>query len=110
MRRDLVEEVLSAVSGEMFEDIVFTPAGGGAAVTIEKAIFGVELMRVEYSEFSQRVAEGSHVTRALKAKVPDLARGALINDGSHTYRVLDFKEPDDGGDGRLELLISLKRI
>jgi|EndMetStandDraft_7_1072992.scaffolds.fasta_scaffold24786_3 hypothetical protein len=107
MRRDLVEEILADVADEMFEDVTYVPPGGGAATPISKAIFGIEEFREEFEQWGQRHAEETHVTRALRAKFPDLARGAVINDGFDSYKVLDFKPT---GDGRLEILISLKKI
>lgn len=105
MRRDLVQDVLDAAAEEMFEDVLYTHTPN-AAVTIEKAIFGVEIA-AQREDFSGQAVRGTtHVTRALKAKFPTLTRGDLINDGEATYSVIDF-EPI--GDGRFEILISLKR-
>ena len=106
MRRELVAEVLEAASAELFEDVVYTPAGG-EAVTLTGAIFGVEPAAERFEEFGQKLREASHVTRALKAKFPGLGKGATIDDGDRTYRVLDV-EPI--GDGRFEILISLKPV
>lgn len=106
MRSDLVAEVLDAASDELFEDVLYTPAGGGPAVTVEKAIFGVEPADERFEEFGQPVREASHATRALKAKFPGIAKGAIINDGT-AYRVLDIGKI---GDGRFEILISLKPV
>lgn len=107
MRRELVAEVLDAASDELFEDVVYTRVTGGAAVTIEKAIFGVEPAVDRFEEFGQAMREASHTTRALKAKFPNLAKGDRINDGVSTYRVLDWQPT---GDGRFEILIGLKPV
>ena len=106
MRRDLVAEVLEAVSDELFETVVYTPPGG-AAVTVDGAIFGVEPAAARYDELGAAVRDVTHVTRGLKVKLPGLGKGALINDGEATYRVLDV-EPI--GDGRFEVLIALRPV
>jgi hypothetical protein len=105
MRRDLVEEVLAAASEELFEDVVYTPPGG-EAVTAEKAIFGVELLDERFELFGERLRGATHVTRALKAKLPGIGKGAIINDGT-AYKVLDVEKV---GDGRYEILIALEPV
>lgn len=103
MRRDLVEAVLDAASGALFEDVIYTPSGG-VPVMIENAIDGVEIGSERFEMFSEKMRHGTHVTRALKALFPNLAKGDIINDGI-AYKVIDW-EPI--GDGRFEIAISLK--
>jgi hypothetical protein len=105
MRRELVEEVLEAASAELFEDVEYTPLGG-PMVIVTGAIFGVELAAERFEMMGAPSRDVSHVTRALKAKFPALTKGDVINDGA-PYKVLDW-EPI--GDGRFEVLISLKPV
>jgi hypothetical protein len=103
MRRDLVEAVLNAASFALFEDVLYTHAPSGP-VTVKKAISGVEVIDERFDLSGAQVRGTTHTTRALKAKFPNLSKGDVLDDGT-SYRVLDF-EPI--GDGRFEVLISLK--
>lgn len=105
MRRDLVEEVLSAAEDELFEDVLYTPIGG-TPTTVPSAIFGVEEAAERIDMLGNAARVGTHWTRAIKAKFPNLAKGDQFNDGS-AYSVLEW-EPI--GDGRLEIAISLKAL
>ncbi len=110
MRRDLVEAALGDIASELFEDVLYTHAPA-AAVTVSKAIFGVEIVSERPDFDGYPVRAFTHVARALKAKFPDLASGDIIRDGTAPdfadgtdYRVVDF-EP--AGDGRFEIRIAL---
>lgn len=105
MRKDLVLEVLAAAEEELFEDVIYTPVSG-APVIVPRAIFGIEKSSERFDMLGNAMRAGTHWTRALKAKFPNLAKGDRIDDGS-TYQVLDF-EPI--GDGRFEIAISLKPL
>lgn len=105
MRKDLVAEVLGAAEEELFEDVIYTPVGG-SPVTVLGAIFGVEVAAERIDMLGNALRVGTHWTRALWAKFPDLRKGDVIDDGS-PYQVLDW-EPV--GDGRFEIAISLKAI
>lgn len=107
MRRDLVEAVLDAASFALFEDVLYTHAPG-PAVTLAKAISGVEIVSERFDMMGQGVRTATHTTRALKAKFPNLARGDVLDDGA-PYQVLDWQVPQ-GGDGRFEIEISLKKL
>lgn len=102
MRRDLVEAVLDAASDALFEDVVYT-RGLDAAVTVPRAIAGVEIAAERFDGFGSSVRTATHMTRALLSAFPNLTRGDLIDDGI-AYQVVDF-EPI--GDGRFEINISL---
>jgi len=104
MRRDLVQQVLDAASAELFEDVTYTPVNGQPA-TVTRAIFGVEIADDRFDSFGVQVRIGTLVTRALKSKFPELAKGDRIDDGVVAYVVQDFQPI---GDGRFEVLISLK--
>lgn len=104
MRRDLVEAVLAAASSAVFEGITYTPPAG-VAVFVSGAIAGVEIAAERFDMVSQSLRDITHTTRALKAKLPGLAKGALIDDGDTTYRVLDIQPV---GDGRFEVELSLR--
>ncbi|MBI4921861.1 MAG: hypothetical protein HY834_08935 [Devosia nanyangense] len=111
MRLDFASDAFDAIQEELFEDVLYTPAGGGAAVTLLKAIFGVEIASARPEVFDQTVRVGTHLTRASKAKFAGIAKGALIKDGTAPefddgteYRVVDVQP---AGDGRLEIEISL---
>lgn len=105
MRRDLVGAVLDAASALLFEDVVWTH-GNGAPVTVAGAIAGAVIASERFDTMGERSREVTHTVRALKAKLPGIAKGDILNDGT-AYSVLDI-EPI--GDGRLEILISLKRL
>lgn len=105
MRRDLVEAVLDAASPALFDDVLYAPIGG-VQVHIVEAISGVEVVDENFEMFGQAIRRPTHVTRALKAKFPDLQPGDTINDGE-AYEVLDHVPI---GDGRFEILISLRKI
>ena len=107
MRRDLVAEVLDAASEDLFEDVVYTPFAGAPA-TVEKSIFGVEIATEQFGISRQSLRAATHIARALKAKFPSLARGDTIDDGSGVYQVLCWQVPE-GGDGRFEIEMSLKK-
>jgi len=104
MRRDLVEEVLAAAQEELFEDVLYMRVSGGPSMLVAQSIFGVEIAAERFEVLGERMRTGTHMTRAIKAKFPDLAKGDVINDGN-AYTVLDW-EPV--GDGRYEIMISLK--
>jgi len=106
MRRDLVEDVLAAAQDELFEDVLYSPVGG-SDVLIEKAIFGIE-PSIESLQVLGRDMQGTtHTTRAIRVKFPGLAKGDLISDGT-SYMVIGWR-PVEGGDGRLEIEIGLKK-
>jgi len=107
MRRDLVEAVLDAASFALFEDVLYTHSPG-APVTVAKAISGVEIVSERFDMMGQDLRGATHTTRALKAKFPNLAKGDMIDDGAQ-YQVLDWQVPQ-GGDGRFEIEISLKKL
>lgn len=107
MRHDLVEAVLAAASPALFEDVYYTHAPGGP-VLVKAAIFGVEIVDATFEAFGHELRDVTHTTRAIKAKFPTLARGDIIDDGQQ-YQVLDWRAPL-GGDGRLEIEISLKKL
>ena len=110
MRRDLVKEALDDIVEELFEDVLYTHAPA-AAVTVSKAIAGVEIVPVREDFGVANMRAVTHTTRALKAKFPNLTRGDIIRDGTApdfadgtNYTVVDF-EP--AGDGRFEIAIGL---
>lgn len=105
MRKDLVEAVLGAASFALFEDVLYTH-GAAAPVTVTKAIAGVEIVSERFEMLGQGLRDVTHTTRALKAKFPNLAKGDVLDDGTE-YSVLDT-EPV--GDGRFEILISLRKL
>lgn len=107
MRKDLVEAVLGAASFALFEDVLYTHSPG-PAVTVARAISGVEIAAERFDLMGQEVRLATHTTRALKAKFPSLAKGDVIDDGT-PYLVLDW-QPPQGGDGRFEIEISLKKL
>ena len=106
MRKDLVEAVLSAASFALFEDIQYTHAPQGP-VTVFKVISGVELAAERFEMMGHDARAATHVTRAIKAKLPSLSKGDIIDDGSGEYRVQDFQPV---GDGRFEVEISLVKL
>jgi len=115
MRRDIVAEIYDGVSADLFEDVRYTPAGGAASV-VTAAIFGILPVDARADMFSGQVRVGSHMTRALIAKFPALARGDVFRDGTAPdfadgadYKVLDFQRPADG-DGRFEIEISFQKL
>lgn len=106
MRRQLVEAALGAASAALFEDVLYTH-GSNDPATIKGAIAGVEKTSDRFEVFGQAIAECPHVTRAIRAKFPDLTKGDLIHDGVAGYKVLAW-EPI--GDGRFEIVIGLKPV
>lgn len=106
MRRNLVEAVLNAASFALFEDILYTHAPAGP-VLIARAISGVEVAPERFDMMTHEVRGITHVTRALRSKLPSLTKGDIIGDGVYEYRVLDFQPV---GDGRLEVEISLAKV
>lgn len=106
MRRNLVEAVLNAASHALFEDIFYTRAPAGP-VAIAKAISGVEVAPERFDLMGSELRSTSHVTRALKSKLPSVGKGDIIDDGSDEYRVIDVQPI---GDGRFEVELSLSKI
>ena len=104
MRRDLVEDVLAAAQDELFEDVLYSPVGR-SAVTVEKAIFGIEPGIETFQMLGRDMRGATHTTRAIKAKFPNLAKGDRLDDGA-AYVVLDWVPI---GDGRYEIEIALRR-
>jgi len=105
MRRDLVEAVLDAASFALFEDVLYTHAPAGP-VLVERAISGVEIISERFEMLGRDMRGATHTTRALRAKLPSLSMGDLLNDGVD-YLVIDLQPV---GDGRLETEVSLRRM
>lgn len=102
MRRDLVLGSFADIRRELFEDVIWTPLGG-APMTVDRAIAGIEPRSERIEMFGEKLRTATHMTNAARDAFPGLARGDLLDDGQ-AWRVIDF-EPI--GDGRVEIVIAV---